>query len=657
MPTRYLIFFFIVFVHTTVVSQQKKLDSVLEIINPLPTSEEKLKALFDATTFYRDQYPEINKYFAEYGIAESKRKKSNTYKTFFNKELGIYYRRKNNLDSALYYYNRAKNIAIVAKDSFNIYGLKGSIANVHKAQGNYKEAIQNFSEIISYAQKNSDNKQLLIAHVNLAALYITMKESSKAKSILLKGLNIKSEVSNIANPKIYNNLVVVYLDLKKTDSALFYAIKAEKLITSKRSLANLNTNKGIIYKRQKKYSFASESYRTALDYYKELNSNTGIIKSYNNLAQIAIIQNNLAEAKEYLDKSYYLIKNSKDISYKNYFYESQIEYFIAKKEYKKALETTQILNILKDSILGIEKQNAISDIEIKYETEKTKQEKITAQNQAAIAQLESSKNRNLFIGSSIIAALVLISSLFFFGRIKAQKKAELITVKLKETQKRLALEKQYRNSELKALKAQMNPHFIFNALNSIQEYIILNEKNLASDYLGKFADLIRKYLDHSDAGFITVQEEIESLQMYLDLETLRFEDTLTYKINIGKNIQTDIVKLPTMLIQPYVENALKHGLLHKDGERILHISFTQSKKEIISCAIQDNGIGRKASAIMKEQQGVMHQSFATQANENRLQLLNYKENKKIGVEIIDLYDQLGNAQGTKVTLDIPLLKS
>jgi len=144
--------------------------------------------------------------------------------------------------------------------------------------------------------------------------------------------------------------------------------------------------------------------------------------------------------------------------------------------------------------------------------------------------------------------------------------------------------------------------------------------------------------------------------MYLDLEALRFEDTLTYKIHIDKNIQPDSVKLPTMLIQPYVENALKHGLLHKDGERILHISFTQSKKEIVSCTILDNGIGRKASAIMKQQQGLIYQSFATQANESRLHLLNYKENKKIGVTIIDIYDETGNAQGTKVTLDIPLLK-
>jgi two-component system LytT family sensor kinase len=103
--------------------------------------------------------------------------------------------------------------------------------------------------------------------------------------------------------------------------------------------------------------------------------------------------------------------------------------------------------------------------------------------------------------------------LLSFSRIKAKKKAEIIILELHETQKRLALEKQYRDSELKALKAQMNPHFIFNALNSIQEYIILNKKNLAGDYLGKFADLMRKYLQHSDSGTLTIHDKIESLEM------------------------------------------------------------------------------------------------------------------------------------------------
>ena len=127
--------------------------------------------------------------------------------------------------------------------------------------------------------------------------------------------------------------------------------------------------------------------------------------------------------------------------------------------------------------------------------------------------------------------------------------------------------------KLENLRSQMNPHFIFNALNSIQEYILLNQKNLASDYLGKFADLIRMYLNHSTKGTITLSEEIEALNQYLELEKLRFEDSLDYQIQLPNEIDSETIEIPTMLIQPYVENALKHGLLHRKGNRILSIKF------------------------------------------------------------------------------------
>lgn len=323
-----------------------------------------------------------------------------------------------------------------------------------------------------------------------------------------------------------------------------------------------------------------------------------------------------------------------------------VAYSILGQQKKAVAENAKFVQI-KDSIFGIEKRQLLADAETRFNTERIRAEKEKA-------EITSKRNKNYTIGALIILVLVIMSGLFGYGRIKNKKKAELITLELKETQKRLALEKQYRNSELKALKAQMNPHFIFNALNSIQEYIILNEKNLASDYLGKFADLMRNYLHQSDAGTITLQEEVESLEMYLELEALRFGEDLNYTIEVAKNIATESVQIPTMLVQPYTENALKHGLLHKKGQRNLKVTFSQPNEKTLRCTIIDNGIGRKAAAALKDRRGNTHKSFATQANENRLDLLNYKKNKQIGVHITDLYDPLENPIGTKVTLDIPL---
>lgn len=224
--------------------------------------------------------------------------------------------------------------------------------------------------------------------------------------------------------------------------------------------------------------------------------------------------------------------------------------------------------------------------------------------------------------------------------------------RFKILQKRNEVEKNLRESQLAALKVQMNPHFIFNALNSIQEFILLNEKKLANQYLGKFADLMRMTLDMSNEEKISLQEEIKMLDLYLQLEVLRFEN-LEYQLNIDKNLETADVLLPSMLVQPYIENALKHGLLHKKGLRKLNVYF-QKKDEYLECVVEDNGIGRVKSSEMNRKKQ-KYKSFAISATQKRLDLLNYGNKKAIQSEIIDLYNEEGLAVGTKVVIRIPMV--
>lgn len=248
-----------------------------------------------------------------------------------------------------------------------------------------------------------------------------------------------------------------------------------------------------------------------------------------------------------------------------------------------------------------------------------------------------------------ISALILISfgllTLFYRGKLKTKEKEKELALKNAKFENELAILK------LENLKSQMNPHFIFNALNSIQEYIVLNQKNLASSYLAKFADLIRAYLDHSSKGYISVREEVECLDTYLQLEKLRFEDKFSYTINSLES--NEDIKIPTMLIQPYVENAIKHGLLHKKENRNLVIDFELLKEEkVLRCVILDDGIGREKAAQLRSKQ---HKSFATEATQHRLDLLNFGKERKIGATIDDLINENKEAIGTKVTLLIPIL--
>ena len=247
-----------------------------------------------------------------------------------------------------------------------------------------------------------------------------------------------------------------------------------------------------------------------------------------------------------------------------------------------------------------------------------------------------------------LSIIVLGSTVLYYRRqIKQKEKQRQLEVK------RLSLDNELINLKLENLRSQMNPHFIFNALNSIQEYIVLNQKILASIYLGKFADLIRTYLNHSTKGKITLQEEIDCLEMYLELEKLRFEDKLDYTITTSGNLKPEDVNIPTMLLQPYVENALKHGLLHRKTDRILNINFfINDETKTVKCIIVDNGVGRDKAAAFKARKNKNHKSFATKATKDRLALLNYGKHKEIGVTITDLFVEQ-NPSGTQVDITIP----
>jgi ligand-binding sensor domain-containing protein len=229
-------------------------------------------------------------------------------------------------------------------------------------------------------------------------------------------------------------------------------------------------------------------------------------------------------------------------------------------------------------------------------------------------------------------------------------------IKKAQNYKRKELEAAYAEqelifSQLENLRSQMNPHFIFNALNSIQEFIITNDKDTASEYLVKFSRLIRVYLDHSRQSEIPLIEEIKALEIYLELEKVRFEDKLNYTISVQKEINTHQIVVPSLFIQPYVENALKHGLLHKKNDRQLSLNFSINDN-YLQVEIIDNGIGLTEAKKIKEARNYSHKSFALSANQKRVQLLNKTRKNKITVEIIEIFENT-ISKGTKVIINIP----
>lgn len=247
-----------------------------------------------------------------------------------------------------------------------------------------------------------------------------------------------------------------------------------------------------------------------------------------------------------------------------------------------------------------------------------------------------------FISLIILLGIVAVGLVFRYREKKIIEKTD-IARKNTETEKRMV------ELELKALRSQMNPHFIFNTLNSIQHYISVNDFRNTNRYITQFAKLIRTVLHLSEKSVITIQEEVDMLILYMNLEKMRFNEQFSYKINVSEDIDADYDEMPSMLIQPYVENAIWHGLMSKKSKGDIKINLFLSK-EYLCCTIEDNGIGREKAAEIKLRRKIEQKSVGMSITKERLDIIN--ENN-INVKTIDLKDKKGNALGTKIEIKIP----
>lgn len=240
-----------------------------------------------------------------------------------------------------------------------------------------------------------------------------------------------------------------------------------------------------------------------------------------------------------------------------------------------------------------------------------------------------------------------LSILYGFYYYKLQK------IKLEEKLK-AQFAKDLAQIEMKALRAQMNPHFIFNSLNSIQKFILKNDTFAASQYLTKFSKLIRLILDHSNQNYIRLTNEIEQLKLYTEIEALRFDNQFDYEFIVDNFIINDHTYIPSMIIQPYIENAIWHGLLHKETKGKLTVKIEKSSSDCVKVEVEDNGIGREKAQELKSKQVLKKKSYGMEITHNRIDILNKIENNNTICNIIDLKDEKHVAIGTKVELIIPL---
>ena len=232
-------------------------------------------------------------------------------------------------------------------------------------------------------------------------------------------------------------------------------------------------------------------------------------------------------------------------------------------------------------------------------------------------------------------------------------KSKLVEIqKIKQVQ--AEFEHRIAETEMTALRAQMNPHFIFNCLNSIKLYTLENDSQTASEYLTKFSQLIRLVLENSRSEKVTLQKELEALKLYIELEAMRFKNKVQYQINIPESIDQQYIEIPPLLLQPYVENAIWHGLMHKTEGGNIIIDICQVSENLLHIEITDDGVGREQAATYKSKSATQQKSFGLKMTSERISIINQLYNINAAVEIEDMKDSMDNSTGTKVIIQIPI---
>lgn len=238
---------------------------------------------------------------------------------------------------------------------------------------------------------------------------------------------------------------------------------------------------------------------------------------------------------------------------------------------------------------------------------------------------------------------------------RVQLKAELKIQQLESEKSQIEYQRNLGNYYLMALRYQMNPHFIFNCLNSIKLYTTQNNGAAASEYLTKFSKLIRLVMENSAKGKILLSAELDMLRLYIELEAMRFKDKLQYTIHLEEDVEPDFIELPPLLLQPYVENAIWHGLMPKEEGGRLTIEVAMNNSEsLLRVSITDTGIGRVKSADFQSEKPSKHESYGMKVTSDRIALINQVYKTGADVRIDDLTSVDGKAEGTRVIIQIPV---
>ncbi|WP_291962525.1 tetratricopeptide repeat protein [Maribacter sp.] len=560
--------------------------------------------------------------------------------------LGSIYRDQSLYVKSLDLYQQALKASVEADNiEFRVYCLN-MISTVHRRTDAFKSALDYSQDALELAET--------VANPNLGL----------KKSIIVSLNSIGS---------IYQMLEQYELAIEKYEKAMLL----EKELDDKLGLAINHLNLGECYESQGKLEPGLKNFRKSLVYYELIDSSTGKIKANYNIAHVYVHQGKVKEAINILETN--LLKaislNDKKIITTIYInlgwanirledydaaetnlesglalaekYEFNIEIadankflselWIKKDDYEKGMKYFKESKKYEERITNALNLRYVNDMILRYESQirANQLERLAQENESVRLRLKKNKTMLIIIGISLILLIGILYILYRQSQLNADKK--LLTL------------------EQSMLRSQMNPHFLFNSLNSIKLYIINNEKKNAVHYLNKFSKLVRKILEASSQREITLAEELETVELYMNIENIRFSNEINFNVHIKDDIDPHNIKIPSLILQPFLENALWHGLSSKDGLKNIDLEVKKGKSGFIEIVITDNGVGRDAAEKIKDSKLLKRKSVGIDITKERLANFSRDYENFFHVDIIDKFDDNTNPIGTQIVIYIPTI--
>jgi tetratricopeptide (TPR) repeat protein len=534
------------------------------------------------------------------------------------------------------------------------YGLF-QIGAVHTSLGNYDESLSALYRILRIYEVEKRYFDIGYTLNGIGIVYKNSQKYADAIETYQKALTIYDTLDAPEDKGIVLvNLANVYTITEKYDQATYYYQQALVIMESiglEEGVAFALENLGEAYKKMEEYDSALIYQTRALAIRERSPNNSEHAATLQQVGHTNYLLQNYSTAKVQLKKALKLAleTNSKPVLRDTY--ASLVDIFEEENDYQQAFEYQKLWTTIKDSLFNTNVSKQINELQTKYETEeKEKQIVLLAkekETQANEARQQATVNRALLGGLILVSIIAGLVYFLFRQRLKNQK---LLTVKNEEV-KTAKFKQQLSELEMKALRAQMNPHFIFNCLNSINRMVLSGESYNAGRYLTKFAKLIRLMLENSEYPTVTLEDELAMLEAYLELECLRFKEKISYRITVDETLDRETTRLPSMVLQPFIENAIWHGLIHKEEQGIIHIGIYEGDFGL-KCIIQDNGVGREQSLVLQNRKVLKKRSLGIKITEERLKLFNKEQLQEL-IRITDLKDSMNRALGTRVDILIP----